>query len=154
AEVYKEYASRLRGANAMDFDDLLGNVVHMFEAFPAILDNYRRRFRFVLVDEYQDTNHAQYRLVRLLTGAPGDPAGVQTAGGQLTVVGDSDQSIYAFAVLISETLLISSMTILMPRLSDWNRTTVQRRPFWTLPMQYSPKTRLARLNDYVLMMAT
>src|SRR5699024_12078194 len=62
----------------------------------AILDNYRRRFRFVLVDEYQDTNHAQYRLVRLLTGAPGDPAGVQTAGGQLTVVGDSDQSIYAF----------------------------------------------------------
>lgn len=96
AEVYKEYASRLRGANAMDFDDLLGNVVHMFEAFPAILDNYRRRFRFVLVDEYQDTNHAQYRLVRLLTCAPGDPAGVQTAGGQLTVVGDSDQSIYAF----------------------------------------------------------
>src|SRR5699024_540441 len=86
AEMYKEYASRLRGANAMDFDDLLGNVVHMFEAFPAILDNYRRRFRFVLVDEYQDTNHAQYRLVRLLTGAPGDPAGVQTAGGQLTVV--------------------------------------------------------------------
>ncbi|GAA2044169.1 DNA helicase PcrA [Yaniella flava] len=95
-EVYKEYTSRLRGANAMDFDDLLGNVVHMFEAFPAILDNYRRRFRFVLVDEYQDTNHAQYRLVRLLTGAPGEPEGVTTDGGQLTVVGDSDQSIYAF----------------------------------------------------------
>lgn len=96
AEVYKEYTSRLRSANAMDFDDLLGNVVHMFEAFPAILDNYRRRFRFVLVDEYQDTNHAQYRLVRLLTGAPGEPEGVATEGGQLTVVGDSDQSIYAF----------------------------------------------------------
>lgn len=96
AEIYKEYASRLRSANAMDFDDLLANVVHMFEAFPAILDNYRRRFRFVLVDEYQDTNHAQYRLVRLLTGAPGEPEGVATEGGQLTVVGDSDQSIYAF----------------------------------------------------------
>ncbi|HIY86741.1 MAG TPA: exodeoxyribonuclease V subunit gamma [Candidatus Yaniella excrementavium] len=96
AEIYKEYSSRLRGANAMDFDDLLGNVVHMFDAFPAILDNYRRRFRFVLVDEYQDTNHAQYRLVRLLTGAPGEPEGVATEGGQLTVVGDSDQSIYAF----------------------------------------------------------
>src|SRR5699024_3255795 len=95
-EIYKEYSSRLRGANAMDFDDLLGNVVHMFDAFPAILDNYRRRFRFVLVDEYQDTNHAQYRLVRLLTGAPGEPEGVATEGGQLTVVGDSDQSIYAF----------------------------------------------------------
>ena len=96
AEIYKEYSSRLRGANAMDFDDLLSNVVHMFDAFPAILDNYRRRFRFVLVDEYQDTNHAQYRLVRLLTGAPGEPEGVATEGGQLTVVGDSDQSIYAF----------------------------------------------------------
>lgn len=96
AEIYKEYSSRLRGANAMDFDDLLSNVVHMFDAFPAILDNYRRRFRFVLVDEYQDTNHAQYRLVRLLTGGPGEPEGVATEGGQLTVVGDSDQSIYAF----------------------------------------------------------
>ena len=96
AEVYKEYTSRLRTANAMDFDDLISNVVHMFDAFPAILDNYRRRFRYVLVDEYQDTNHAQYRLVRQLTGAPDDPPGVETEGGQLTVVGDSDQSIYAF----------------------------------------------------------
>ena len=96
AEVYKEYENRLRTANAMDFDDLIANVVHMFDAFPAILDNYRRRFRFVLVDEYQDTNHAQYRLVRQLTGAPGEPPGVETEGGQLTVVGDSDQSIYAF----------------------------------------------------------
>lgn len=96
AEVYKEYESRLRTANAMDFDDLIGNVVHMFDAFPAILDNYRRRFRYVLVDEYQDTNHAQYRLVRQFTGAPGEPAEVETQGGQLTVVGDSDQSIYAF----------------------------------------------------------
>lgn len=96
AQVYAEYSSRLRTANAMDFDDLIGNVVHMFDAFPAILDNYRRRFRFVLVDEYQDTNHAQYRLVRQFTGGPDEPPGVTTNGGQLTVVGDSDQSIYAF----------------------------------------------------------
>ncbi|WP_336705490.1 DNA helicase PcrA [Micrococcus terreus] len=96
AEVYSEYTQRLRQANAMDFDDLIGMVVHMFEAFPAVLDNYRRRFRHVLVDEYQDTNHAQYRLVRLLTGPEGEPEGVATAGGALTVVGDSDQSIYAF----------------------------------------------------------
>lgn len=96
ATVYSEYTSRLRQANAMDFDDLIATTVHMFEAFPAVLDNYRRRFRFVLVDEYQDTNHAQYRLVRLLTGPAQDPEGVETAGGQLTVVGDSDQSIYAF----------------------------------------------------------
>ena len=96
ASVYTEYTARLRQANAMDFDDLIGMTVNMFEAFPAVLDNYRRRFRHVLVDEYQDTNHAQYRLVRLLTGPAGEPEGVETGGGELTVVGDSDQSIYAF----------------------------------------------------------
>ena len=91
AEVYRGYTQRLRQANAMDFDDLIGQVVNIFRAFPAIADNYRRRFRHVLVDEYQDTNHAQYSLVRELTGPEG-----QTPGGELTVVGDSDQSIYAF----------------------------------------------------------
>ena len=96
AAVYREYTARLRQANALDFDDLIGMTVHMFEAFPRVLDNYRRRFRHVLVDEYQDTNHAQYRLIRLLAGPAGEPEGVATAGGELTVVGDSDQSIYAF----------------------------------------------------------
>ncbi|MFC7403212.1 DNA helicase PcrA [Citricoccus sp. GCM10030269] len=96
SSVYLDYTQRLRQANAMDFDDLIGMTVNMFEAFPAVLDNYRRRFRHVLVDEYQDTNHAQYRLVRLLTGPAQDPEGVETDGGELTVVGDSDQSIYAF----------------------------------------------------------
>ena len=93
AAVFREYTQRLRAANAYDFDDLLAETVYMFDAFPAILDNYRRRFRHVLVDEYQDTNHAQYRLVRQLT-APNDE--VQTPPAELTVVGDSDQSIYAF----------------------------------------------------------
>ena len=91
AEVFRGYTERLRAANAMDFDDLIGQVVYMFRAFPAVADNYRRRFRHVLIDEYQDTNHAQYALVRELTGADG-----ATAPGELTVVGDSDQSIYAF----------------------------------------------------------
>ncbi|MBG6085250.1 DNA helicase PcrA [Zhihengliuella flava] len=91
AEVFTQYTQRLRQANAMDFDDLIGQVVNIFRAFPAIADNYRRRFRHVLVDEYQDTNHAQYALVRELTGPDGP-----TPGGELTVVGDSDQSIYAF----------------------------------------------------------
>ncbi|WP_309081220.1 DNA helicase PcrA [Zhihengliuella sp.] len=91
SEVYTQYTQRLRQANALDFDDLIGQVVHMFRAFPAVADNYRRRFRHVLVDEYQDTNHAQYSLVRELTGTDGP-----TPGGELTVVGDSDQSIYAF----------------------------------------------------------
>ncbi|WP_022873822.1 DNA helicase PcrA [Nesterenkonia alba] len=93
ATVFTQYTQRLRAANAYDFDDLLTETVYMFDAFPAVLDNYRRRFRHVLVDEYQDTNHAQYRLVTQLT-APQD--GVETPGAELTVVGDSDQSIYAF----------------------------------------------------------
>lgn len=94
ATIFTEYTNRLRAANAYDFDDLLAETVYMFDAFPAVLDNYRRRFRHVLVDEYQDTNHAQYRLIRQLTG--GDHDGVATPGAELTVVGDSDQSIYAF----------------------------------------------------------
>lgn len=93
AEVYTGYAQRMRQANAMDFDDLIAQTVYMFRAFPGVADYYRRRFRHVLVDEYQDTNHAQYALVREIVGVPGessdDPA-------ELTVVGDSDQSIYAF----------------------------------------------------------
>ena len=64
AEVFKGYTQRLRQANAMDFDDLIAQTVYMFRAFPALADSYRRRFRHVLVDEYQDTNHAQYALVR------------------------------------------------------------------------------------------
>ncbi len=93
AQVYSAYTQRMRQANAMDFDDLIAQTVFMFRAFPGVADYYRRRFRHVLVDEYQDTNHAQYALVRELTGAveeSGDPA------AELTVVGDSDQSIYAF----------------------------------------------------------
>ncbi|MCU1553416.1 MAG: ATP-dependent helicase PcrA [Arthrobacter sp.] len=89
AEVFKGYTQRLRQANAMDFDDLIAETVYMFRAFPALADSYRRRFRHVLVDEYQDTNHAQYALVREIVGeGPG--------AAELTVVGDSDQSIYAF----------------------------------------------------------
>jgi DNA helicase II / ATP-dependent DNA helicase PcrA len=97
AEAYGEYQRRLRGANALDFDDLIGETVAVLQAFPQIAQYYRRRFRHILVDEYQDTNHAQYVLVRELVGreSPGDdPAGVAPA--ELCVVGDADQSIYAF----------------------------------------------------------
>ena len=91
SSVYTRYQARLRQAHALDFDDLITTTVHLLQAFPAVAEHYRRRFRQVLVDEYQDTNHAQYTLVRELTGAHGDlnPA-------ELTVVGDADQSIYAF----------------------------------------------------------
>jgi DNA helicase-2/ATP-dependent DNA helicase PcrA len=91
AEVYATYQARLREANALDFDDLIMTAVNLLQAFPDVAEHYRRRFRHVLVDEYQDTNHAQYRLVRLLSTPVGElPA------AELCVVGDADQSIYAF----------------------------------------------------------
>ncbi len=93
AEVYAEYQRRLRAANALDFDDLIGETVAVLQAFPQIAQYYRRRFRHILVDEYQDTNHAQYVLVRELVGTE-TVDGVSPA--ELCVVGDADQSIYAF----------------------------------------------------------
>ncbi|WP_069814571.1 DNA helicase PcrA [Streptomyces sp. TP-A0874] len=89
AEAYSMYQSRLREANALDFDDIIMTTVNLLQAFPDIAQHYRRRFRHVLVDEYQDTNHAQYTLVRELVGAGEERA-------ELCVVGDADQSIYAF----------------------------------------------------------
>ncbi|WP_326658506.1 DNA helicase PcrA [Streptomyces sp. NBC_00385] len=92
AQAYALYQSRLREANALDFDDIIMTTVHLLQAFPDVAEHYRRRFRHVLVDEYQDTNHAQYTLVRELVG----PAGPEDASAELCVVGDADQSIYAF----------------------------------------------------------
>ncbi|MQY19134.1 DNA helicase PcrA [Nocardia macrotermitis] len=119
AQVYTEYQRRLRGANAMDFDDLIGETVGLLQRHPQVAEYYRRRFRHVLVDEYQDTNHAQYVLVRELVGhhaaglateADDADAGAAAADpdftparredavppSELCVVGDADQSIYAF----------------------------------------------------------
>ncbi|MCM1970414.1 DNA helicase PcrA [Streptomyces sp. NPDC002812] len=92
AQAYAMYQGRLREANALDFDDIIMTTVHLLQAFPEVAEHYRRRFRHVLVDEYQDTNHAQYTLVRELvgTGYPDLPP------AELCVVGDADQSIYAF----------------------------------------------------------
>ncbi len=123
AEAYAAYQRRLRQANALDFDDLIMTTVHLLQSFPDVAEHYRRRFRHVLVDEYQDTNTAQYQLVRELVGggvgsaagegglraegeraayrtgrvAPATPAGTPTVPpAELVVVGDADQSIYAF----------------------------------------------------------
>jgi len=93
AEVFAEYQRRLRAANALDFDDLIGETVAVLQAFPQIAQYYRRRFRHILVDEYQDTNHAQYVLVRELVGRETEDG---VAPAELCVVGDADQSIYAF----------------------------------------------------------
>ena len=97
AEAYREYQRRLTAANALDFDDLIMTSVHLLQAFPDLREQYRRRFRHVLVDEYQDTNHAQYALVRELCGIHPTPEGApEMDPPELMVVGDSDQSIYAF----------------------------------------------------------
>src|SRR3954452_9842184 len=91
AEIYALYQRRLREANALDFDDLIMTTVNLLQAFPDVAEHYRRRFRHVLVDEYQDTNHPQYTFVPLLV----DPVG-ELPAAELCVVGDADQSIYAF----------------------------------------------------------
>ena len=130
-EIFGDYQRALQRANAFDFDDLIAQTVYLFRAFPQVADVYRRRFRHILVDEYQDTNHAQYALIHELTrpgatrpeaprgasprggvvgitGAAAEPYSVggmmifepdqapELDGASLTVVGDSDQSIYAF----------------------------------------------------------
>ncbi|WP_093799474.1 DNA helicase PcrA [Streptomyces sp. Wb2n-11] len=92
AQAYALYQARLREANALDFDDIIMTTVHLLQAFPDVAEHYRLRFRHVMVDEYQDTNHAQYTLVRELVG----PSGEGQAPAELCVVGDADQSIYAF----------------------------------------------------------
>jgi DNA helicase II / ATP-dependent DNA helicase PcrA len=97
AEAYGEYQRRLVAAGAMDFDDLIMVTVNLLQAFPDVAAEYRARFRHVLVDEYQDTNHAQYVLVRELAGQQPPPgASSPSPPAELCVVGDADQAIYAF----------------------------------------------------------
>ena len=103
AVVYAEYQRRLAMANAVDFDDLIMRTVELFQRCPQVSEYYRHKFRYVFVDEYQDTNHAQYVLVRELSGIDsGEQPDPQMRGAGrvgpswITVVGDSDQSIYAF----------------------------------------------------------
>ncbi|MFK0114798.1 DNA helicase PcrA [Streptomyces sp. NPDC090994] len=101
AQAYAMYQTRLREANALDFDDLIMTTVNLLRAFPDVAEHYRRRFRHVLVDEYQDTNHAQYALVRELVGTGAEhpvdvPPEAEVPPAELCVVGDADQSIYAF----------------------------------------------------------
>ncbi len=103
AEIFLAYEAEKKRNNAFDFDDLILETVFLLRAFPEVAANYHRKFRHVLVDEYQDTNHAQYALIRELTrqiepqfNQPDSKTGELLGPASLTVVGDSDQSIYAF----------------------------------------------------------
>lgn len=95
AKIYKLYEQKLKNANALDFDDLIGKTVALFEEMPEVLEFYQRRFKYVLVDEYQDTNHSQFKLVSLLA----------ERYKNLMVVGDDDQSIYSFRGASVENIL-------------------------------------------------
>ena len=95
AKIYKEYQKKLLESNAMDFDDIICNTVELFNEFPDILEKYQEQFRYIMVDEYQDTNTAQYELVRLLS----------EKYGNVCVVGDDDQSIYKFRGATVENIL-------------------------------------------------
>ena len=95
AKLYQEYQSRMQTANALDFDDLIYQTVRVFETQPDVLEKYQNKYRYILVDEYQDTNHAQYRLVSLLA----------QKYQNLCVVGDDDQSIYRFRGATIENIL-------------------------------------------------
>lgn len=95
SNIYKEYQSRLQAANALDFDDLIYLTVRLFENYPEELEYYQNRFRYILVDEYQDTNHSQFRMIELLSARYNN----------LCVVGDDDQSIYRFRGATIENIL-------------------------------------------------
>jgi DNA helicase-2/ATP-dependent DNA helicase PcrA len=132
AEVYELYQKRLYENNAMDFDDLLMQTVALLEVFPDVRERYQTRFRYIHVDEYQDTNHAQYRLVNILAAAHRN----------LCVVGDDDQSVYSWRgadirnildferdypeakVVKLEQNYRSTQTILTPP-TPWSRTTLR-----------------------------
>ena len=96
SKVYSLYQKKMKEANALDFDDIIVKTVELFEGFPAILERWQKQFRYIMVDEYQDTNYAQYRLISLLAGGK---------NGNLCVVGDEDQSIYRFRGATIENIL-------------------------------------------------
>ena len=113
SRIFRAYEDHLRVANAVDFNDLLNLTVRMFEQHPDVLAQYQDRFRYVMVDEYQDTNLAQYKLVKLLAGGHRN----------LAVVGDDDQSIYAFRGADIRNILDFERDFWTPQPSAWSVTT-------------------------------
>ena len=142
AVVYAEYQHRLAMANAVDFDDLIMRTVELFQRCPQVSEYYRHKFRYIFVDEYQDTNHAQYVLVRELSGIDSgeQPDSHMRGAGRIgpswiTVVGDSDQSIYAFRGADIRNIQDFEQDFPMRKPSCSSRIIVRRRPFSTQPMR-------------------
>ena len=136
AQAYTEYQRRLRQANALDFDDIIMTTVHMLQVFPDVAEHYRRRFRHVMVDEYQDTNHAQYQLVRELVGSEADAHRTRrrpraSSSSSVTPTSRSTPS----AARPSATSRSSSRTTRRRAPSSSSRTTARPRP------SCAPRTR-------------
>ena len=130
ADVFRVYERELHRMNAMDFDDLLVRAVNVLELFPEVRERYATGFRHVLVDEYQDTNHAQYRWLQLLA----------QEHRNLAVVGDPDQSVYQFRGADIRNILEFEDDFRMPTWSAWSRITVPHRRSSTPPTRSSPTT--------------
>ena len=128
-KVYALYSKKLREANALDFDDIILHTVRLLESCPDVLERYQRKFRYILIDEYQDTNHLQYLLVSLLAGG----------WRNICVVGDDDQSSTASAARTSAISSASRRSTVAPALSVWSRTTALPRTFWTRPTLHPPQ---------------
>lgn len=116
-EIYRKYVETCYKSGAMDFDDLLLRTNELLTRFPEVLAKYQDRFRYILVDEYQDTNHSQYLIVKALA----------SKFENLCVVGDDAQSIYAFRGANIYNILNFKKIIRMRLLFLWNRITVLRR---------------------------
>ena len=137
--IYKNYVERCFKAGAMDFDDLLLKTNELLNRFPDVLAKYQDRFRYILVDEYQDTNHSQYLIVRALADK----------FQNLCVVGDDAQSIYAFRGANIENILNFQRTILMQKPIGWSKIIDQQNILWMLPivLYNTTKTNLKNCLD-------
>ena len=134
AHIYEEYRKELRKANALDFDDLLLEAVRLLKSVAAVRDYYNRRFQYILVDEYQDTNRPQYELMRLLAGA-----GTTSARWAMKISRSIPGAARTFATFWSLKKIFPR-----PRLCGWSRTTARRRTFCRRRRQWSPTTSSAR----------
>lgn len=137
-EVYEEYQRFLKAADAMDFDDLIVNMVKLLKTNKETREYYQNRFKYIMVDEYQDTNHAQYVLTALLA------AGHEN----ICVVGDDDQSIYRFRGATIENILSFEKQYKMLRSSASNRTTVRLRRYSMPPTPLSRTTNSERAKIF------
>ena len=134
AHIYEEYSKELPKANALDFDDLLLEAVRLLKSSAEVRDYYNRRFQYILMDEYQDTNRPQYELMRMLAGARHN----------VCAVGDEDQSIYSWRGADIRNILEFEQDFPRPRSSAWSRTTAPPRTFCKPRRRSWPTTSSAR----------